>query len=316
MRISTNELHFAGVKGIKDHQQTLYKLQEELSSGRKVLTPGDDPVAMDRIMRIQKSLDTMDQYETNGDFATNRLTLSDRTLNDVTDVMQRTRELIIQGKSGTYTAENRALMAAEVRGLIDHMNALVNTQDFNGEYIYAGHDVMTTPFSLTKDADGYPTGANYNGASSGARYVQIAYDGDGQVTEDDPARIKIGDNGNEVFEIDAAGGGTLNILQVMINVENELRNGNPPTDEQLTDVDSVIGQISEVQTDIGTRITRVEAVRDINESVRISLKENLSDMRDVDFVEGITQFQLQSTALQTAQQVYSKLNNLSLFNYL
>lgn len=144
MRISTPQINYNGIEGFRKHTEELYKIQEKLSSAQRVNRPGDDPVAATRIYTIDKSIKQLDQWNVNGAYAQTKLELEDTTLTNFTDVMQRVRELTIYGMNDTQSTNGRQAIAAEMRGLLENLKALANTQDSNGEYIFAG-DKSTTP---------------------------------------------------------------------------------------------------------------------------------------------------------------------------
>lgn len=144
MRISTPQINYNGMEGFRKHTEDLYKIQEKLSSTKRVNTPGDDPVAAARIYTLDKSIKQLDQWNVNGAYAQSKLELEDATLTDFTDVMQRVRELTIYGMNDTQNTSGRKAIAAEMRGLLENLKALANTQDSNGEYIFAG-DKSTEP---------------------------------------------------------------------------------------------------------------------------------------------------------------------------
>lgn len=144
MRISTPQINYNGMEGFRKHTEELYKIQEKLSSVQRVNRPGDDPVAATRIYTIDKSIKQLDQLNANGMFAQGKLELEDTTLTNFTDVMQRVRELTVYGMNDTQSTNGRQAIAAEMRGLLENLKSLANTQDSNGEYIFAG-DKSTTP---------------------------------------------------------------------------------------------------------------------------------------------------------------------------
>ncbi len=144
MRISTPQINFNGIEGFRKHTEDLYNIKEKLSSGKRVNTPGDDPVAAARIYTLDKSIKQLDQWNVNGAYAQTKLQLEDTTLTNFTDVMQRIRELTIYGMNDTQNTNGRQAIAAEMRGLLENLKSLANTQDSNGEYIFAG-DKSTTP---------------------------------------------------------------------------------------------------------------------------------------------------------------------------
>lgn len=144
MRISTPQINFNGIEGFRKHTEDLYNIQEKLSSAKRVNTPGDDPVAAARIYTLDKSIKQLDQWNVNGAYAQTKLEVEDTALTNFTDVMQRIRELTIYGMNDTQNTNGRQAIAAEMRGLLENLKSLANTQDSNGEYIFSG-DKSTTP---------------------------------------------------------------------------------------------------------------------------------------------------------------------------
>jgi len=144
MRISTPQINFNGIQGFRKHTEDLYNIQEKLSSGQRVNKPGDDPVAAARIYTLDKSIKQLDQWNVNGAYAQTKLEVEDTALTNFTDVMQRIRELTIYGMNDTQNTNGRQAIAAEMRGLLENLKSLANTQDSNGEYIFSG-DKSTTP---------------------------------------------------------------------------------------------------------------------------------------------------------------------------
>ncbi len=165
MRISTPQINFNGIEGIRKHTEDLYKIEEKLSSGKRVNTPGDDPVAAARIYTLDKSIKQLDQWNVNGAYAQQKLELEDVTLTSFTDVMQRVRELTIYGMNDTQSTNGRQAIAAEMRGLNENLKSLANTQDSNGEYIFAGDKSTTPPYQAV-------TAANVTQLSTGLKTPQ------------------------------------------------------------------------------------------------------------------------------------------------
>ena len=173
-------------------QAALDRTQRQISSGRRILTPSDDPIAASRSLELRESLSRLDQFDRNGTIVANRLGQEESALNSVNNVLQRVRELALQANNATQSDETRSLIAVEMREHLDNLVQLANSQDGNGGYLFAGNLEDTQPVSRM--------GATftYNG-DQGQRLIQI---GEGrQVADSDPGssvffRIR---NGNGVF---------------------------------------------------------------------------------------------------------------------
>ena len=146
MRVSTLQTFHIGLNNILDNQTAVNKTQQQVSTGRRVLTPADDPVASTKILQLQQDLAQREQYDRNITAAENRLKLEESSLASVTSSLTRLQELTVKAGGGSLTISDRQAIAAEVgeiqKGLVD----LFNTRDPNGEYIFAGFKGQNPPF--------------------------------------------------------------------------------------------------------------------------------------------------------------------------
>ncbi len=208
MRVSTRQFQQIAINGILDRQRVLSKTQQQMASGKRVLTPADDPVAATRIHSFKESISVLQQYQANAAQVKNRLNLEEGVIKGVVDTIQRVRELAVAGANGSLSDAGRQSIAKEVYTRLEALLGLANTMDANGEYLFAGNRGSTAPFS--KSGAGYL----YNG-DDGQRSLQIGPDF--RVANSDPGsdvfmRIR---NGNRVFATgyDPANSGTASIGQ-------------------------------------------------------------------------------------------------------
>lgn len=331
MRISTNQFHSQGVNSIQNHQEDILKTQLQLSTGKRVNAPGDDPVALAQINALNRTMDTIDQYAKNGDYAKSQLVLEETALSDTVSSLQRARELAIQMMNDTYTADNRKQTGAEVGQIIEQVRNMMNFSNSEGEKIFAGSNVNVTEAYLSDPGNpGYYTyvgnpnaGAAYDElANYGSRFVQIGFDDNNYLNPDDlgdSSRVRITDNGSKVFKVDGASlpaGVDPNILNVLVEFKAQLDAGNPPTGAVVDDMDSAIDNLSQVLAEVGGRQNRIESQFDAGETFKLALEERRMNLEEMDIVQGITDLTKQQNALQMAQQVFTRVNDMSLFNYL
>jgi flagellar hook-associated protein 3 FlgL len=192
MRVSTTQIFRNGISAIQNNQLDLTRTQLQLASGKRMLSPADDPTGAVQALQFRSGVEKTHQYQRNSDMLEHRLQLSEGTLAAVVEGLQRVRELALAGNNGTQSNETRRYMAGEIRHILDELLQLANTRDANGEYIYAGHSSLTQAFSL--GAGGV---VSYNG-DDGQRQLQIS-----------PVRqVAIGDSGQRVFMDIPDGNGT------------------------------------------------------------------------------------------------------------
>jgi flagellar hook-associated protein 3 FlgL len=182
-------------------QATLSRTQNQVATGRRVQTPADDPVAAVHIMELQRSLQETEQFGRNADMATNRLTLEEQALADVTGLLQRVHEQVLQANNSTIDAVGRRMIATEIRARLDELMGIANRRDAGGEYLFSGYATLTQPFAQTGST------VSYFG-DQGTRQLQI---GPSQRIADSNSGFEVFmkvKEGNGVFVTDAAGGNT------------------------------------------------------------------------------------------------------------
>lgn len=147
MRISTSQIYNIATLGMGQAQSAVTKTQEQMATGKRVLSPADDPVAATTILKLNQELARTEQYKKNIDVADNSLSLEDSTLQTVVDLMQRMRELAVKaGNTAVLTSADYKSLAAEVDTRINELMNLQNTRNASGQYIFAGYQGDTQPF--------------------------------------------------------------------------------------------------------------------------------------------------------------------------
>lgn len=147
MRISTNQMQQTALNSMLDQQTRLSKTQNQVSIGKRVLTPADDPIASASILDLRQSIDVTDQQKLAGDAAKSRLGIEDATLTSVGDILQRVRELAVQAGNSSLSNDDRRFLAAEVKQSLDAVLSLANTTDSNGDYLFSGYQSKVKPFA-------------------------------------------------------------------------------------------------------------------------------------------------------------------------
>ena len=341
MRISTNLFHSQGLQSIQKHQQDVLEIQLQLSTGKRINAPGDDPVALNQIHSLNRTMTTIDQYAKNGEFAKAQLNLEELAVDDSVNSLQRARELTIQMLNGSYSDEDRRAAGEEIGQIILQVQNMMNYRTSEGELLFAGSSVFAEK-AFVEDVNNpgyyaYIGSSNAAGqfesdgltpvedplANYGSRFVQIGFDDDNKLSPDDkgdPSRVRITDNGQRVFGITTTtaftGTPDENILNVLVELKNALSNGLEPPTGIADDLKAGIDQLSVVRAEIGGRLNRIESQFDAGESFKLSLEERRMGLEDMDIVEGVTELTKSQNSLQMAQQVFARVQDMSLFNYL
>ncbi len=184
MRMSTSTIFDLGVTSIQQQTSAMVKSQQQLSTGRRILTPEDDPVASARVLEVSQAKSLNQQYGVNANSATSALGLVDNVLDSVTNLLLDVRTNTLS--ADVPSIDNSALsgIAASLRGRYQELLGLANSTDGNGQYMFSGYKGSTQPFSQIA-----PGNVTYNG-DQGQRLIQIS-----------PSRqVAVSDAGLDIFQ--------------------------------------------------------------------------------------------------------------------
>lgn len=147
MRISTQALHQQGVAALLDRQAALARTQQQLTTGSKLIRAADDPSGAELAQRLDHAVASLGHLERGANLLTSRLSMQDAALSDSGDYLTRAREIAVQANTATVSAQDRALLAVEVRHIRKEMLNIANRQDGNGRYLFAGTRDGVVPFN-------------------------------------------------------------------------------------------------------------------------------------------------------------------------
>jgi len=220
MRVSTIGSFQRGLSMIQQLQSAMDRTQRQVSSGRRILTPSDDPVASSRALGYKEVISRLGQFERNANNAQSRLSFEESALKSVGDVMQRVRELALQANNATQSNESRGLIAVEIGQQLDSLLQLANQQDGNGRYLFSGN--MDGTAAVSKNANTY----SYNG-DQGQRLIQIG----------ESRQIPDGDSGYDVFFQVRNGNGIFSTSPAPGNIGNGVLGAGSVLDQSQYDQD-------------------------------------------------------------------------------
>lgn len=201
MRISTQMIHDGGLNAIQRQQSELFKLQQQIGSGRRILTPSDDPVASSRAVVVSQAQATAQQHARNTGAAKDYLSAIESAVAELGAIVVGAKTLAIAGGNPTQSDADRATLAQDLRGKFQQLMAQANTQDGSGSYLFSGYAETTQPFSGSLGA------VVYNG-DAGEREVQVSDSRKMPVTLNGASLFQSIKNGNGVFATSAAASNT------------------------------------------------------------------------------------------------------------
>lgn len=184
MRVSTSQIYSIANIGMRDAQVAVDKTSQQISTGKRVLSPADDPVAATAILMLNQDLARTTQFGKNIDTANNNLALEDTTLQSVIGLVQRLKELSVSaGNTAVLTPADYKAISAEVDSRLGELFNLQNTRNASGQYIFAGFQSEAKPF-VNNGGGNY----SYQG-DEGQLYVQAST----------TVTVAVSDSGKKVF---------------------------------------------------------------------------------------------------------------------
>ncbi|WP_295623820.1 flagellar hook-associated protein FlgL [uncultured Nitrosomonas sp.] len=200
MRVSTNTIYETGTNLMLQNQSTLVKTQQQLSTGKRILTPSDDPIAAAQALNIAQAASLNKQFSVNRASASSSLGLEENVLKELTSILQSVHSSTVYAGNSSLNDADKKILATELRGKFDSLVGLANTTDENGQFLFSGYQANTKPF--------VKTGLN----------VQYAGDQGQRMNQVGPARqLAVNDSGTDVFERIKNGNGVFSTAADSLN---------------------------------------------------------------------------------------------------
>ncbi|WP_351088367.1 flagellar hook-associated protein FlgL [Shewanella sp. S1-49-MNA-CIBAN-0167] len=152
MRISTGQMFQQNTNSILEKQSATNTIMAQISSGKRVNTAGDDPVAAIGIDNLKQKNILVEQYEKNIDYATNHLAISESKIGSAETLISSMREQLLRGANGSLSSVERQMIADEMSSSLEELQSIANSQDESGNYMFAGNKTNSEPFAF--DANG------------------------------------------------------------------------------------------------------------------------------------------------------------------
>ena len=301
MRISTNSIYQSGVTRIGNIQSEQAKLQEQISTGRRISSPSDDPVAAARALEISSAQSANTKFADTRQTAQLKLNTLESNLTSVTNLLVSTQSTLVGAGNATLSDTERGFIASELKGSLDALIGLANTQDASGNYLYAGFKSSTTPFVANA------AGATYAGDSN-QQLLQV--DSQRQMAVNATGDNVFQGNGNDVFA-------TLSKLVTLLNtpITNAATQAayNTGISTAITSLKGSVDNVLNVRADIGAKLNEIDNLDTAGSDRALQYSKSLSDLQDTDYASALSDFAKQQTIMEAAQKSFVELSSLSLF---
>jgi flagellar hook-associated protein 3 FlgL len=296
-RITSSMIHRGVLADLNDVASKIATTQRKMATGKELTRPSDDPYAVGRALGLRTEVEGLAQYRRNASEAQSWTASSDTALGTLTDILQRSHELLVRGATGTAAPKDRAVIADEIDRLVDSAKQEANT-DQGGRSLFAGTATNVKPYDLVTDA--------YHGDS-----------GDVVRTIGPGVSVIVNVRASDILG-DGTDGKMINTLR---DIAAHLRGGTA-TDQtalsgsDLTAIDRTLDTLSGARAQIGAVANRLSAADDRLAEVEENSRNMLSKTEDADMAATLIDYSMQQSVYQSALRAGAGIVQASLLDFL
>ncbi len=300
-RITTLMTQQSVLSNINAVQDQLATTQQELSTGRSINQPSDNPYGASLAISLNQDLSSLSSYAGNVTDGTAWTTAATTSLTNIQSMLQRAQELVVESANGTLSSADLAASAAEINQLTDAIKQEANTQ-YDGQYIFAGTATGTAPYSSA-------TGDVYQG-NSGAITRQIGPSSTLQVNADISSLLGSGQGANDG-----------KLLDTLRTIAADMTSGSSASiadlsNNQLTNLSNSLNALDQLQAGVGAASDRLTLASTRITNLQTSDTAALSNTEDANMAQAMTTYSNEQAAFTAALRAGANIVQSSLMNFL
>ena len=286
------------LRNLSKSYESMATYQEQLSTGKKISRPSDDPVVAMNGINYRTELNQIEQFQRNIGEVYNWMDNSDAALDKANQSLQRVRELTVQASNGTNSVQERESIAKEIDQIKDHIEDIANTK-VNNKYLFNGTNTTTKPVDLE------------NGKlSENSQAVNI------EVSKG--IQLKANVNSVKVFGSENVDGDGSQLFDTLSSLAADLKAGSDGEDlgKYIQSIDDHANRIVDERADLGARMNRRDLVEDRLGTQEVIANRVLSDNEDAEMEKVITDLKTQESVHRAAMGVGARVIQPTLMDFL
>ncbi|RUT42983.1 flagellar hook-associated protein 3 [Paenibacillus anaericanus] len=294
MRVTGSMQNIQLLRNLRNINTDMKTGQQQLATGQRISKPSDDPVGVGYQMRYDTDLARSDEFLNNAQTGSEILKTMDSLMQQASDVLKRARTLTLQARNGTFDAQQRQVIASEVKQLKEQMVTIGNST-YNGRYLFNGQKTDQPPYTVN--------GAAMEVTDSGLFYLNVS-----------PAvNVPVSITGEIVF----GKSNTDNVFKVLDDLAIALDSNNlTAISDSLTKIDDSVDRITISWAEIGARMNRFDLMENRILDEQVNIKDQRSHVADVSTPEAITDLKMKETILQAALSTGARIMQTSLIDFI
>lgn len=330
MRVTNRMLSNNYMRDMNRNLSSLQKINSQLSSGKEISRPSDNPFKVARSMQLNSNINTNNQYNENIKDTINHLQTTDEALAQATEVVQRIRELMVSAGNSAYGSDEKKAITDELNEKYSELTQILNT-NFDGKYIFGGTKTSSKPLDIAEDPR---TGnkimyyVDKNGdeidANSDDYYMtnqMNMLNGRLMVEVSQGVTMEYNVAATDILNFTSDNGKKINVMDLLKDITDNLKSEdttdqNKVINENLEDIDSVISNLLRLRSEVGAKQNRMESAKSKNEDETYNMKDILSQTEDIDFTQKVMEYEIMYTVYTASLQVSSKVLTKTLMDFL
>nr|WP_113866716.1 flagellar hook-associated protein FlgL [Brenneria salicis]NMN91165.1 flagellar hook-associated protein 3 FlgL [Brenneria salicis ATCC 15712 = DSM 30166]RBP62307.1 flagellar hook-associated protein 3 FlgL [Brenneria salicis ATCC 15712 = DSM 30166]RLM30551.1 flagellar hook-filament junction protein FlgL [Brenneria salicis ATCC 15712 = DSM 30166] len=314
MRLSTSMIYQQNMQGVLNGQVNWQKTGEQLSSGKRVVNPSDDPIAAAQVVMLSQAQSENSQYTLARTFAAQSMSLEESILSKVADTVIVASTQVISG-GGVKSDDDRQSVATELRGIKAQLLNMANSTDGNGKFIFAGYATDSAPY--VEGADGVEYVGGYQPISQqvdSSRSMTVSHIGTSvfNASTGDAQKEADGSIQSDLFE-------TLDIA--IAALKTPLSGADDATKADVAaalekanrGLTNSLNNVSSVRAELGVQLNEIDNLDAIGADRNVTNKQALSQLQDTDWYDAISSYTMQQASLQASYTTFQNMQSMSLF---
>lgn len=330
MRVTNTMMTNSFLRDIRGNLTTLSKLNSQLSSGKQFNRASESPIKAARSIQLRADINANEQYNANIKDTINYLDTTDTALDQVNNVFQRIRELMVSSGNASYGSDEKNAIRDEINEKISEVAQILNTS-FDGKYVFGGTKSSSKPLKVMEDP---ATGSNVihlNGKNGETLNLnsqdysiqnQIGMIGANLSVEiSKGVTVDYNVSAMDVLMYKDESGKDVNVMNLFKDISSNLVSDDPikqqmVVEENLAAMDTVITNLSTTRSKVGALQNRMDSALEQNQAENINMTEILSGNEDIDFAEKTMEVAMAQTIYMAALQTSAKVIQPTLMDYL
>lgn len=295
--------------------RNMQTIQSQLSSGKEISRPSDDPYKASRTMQLYTEIDANKQFNENIKDVSNWLDTTDTALDQTGKLFSRVRDLLVSAGNASYGTDEKKAVQDEIKQKVFELSQILNT-NFDGAYIFGGTKSTSKPVMV--DSSGTIQYADKTGAlASATDKSQIGSALNVEVSQG--VLINYNKTAVDILEYKDKTGASQTVASTLNSIITNLGPSgdiSQVTGNGLTQVDAIIQNVLQKRSEVGAMTNRMESAQSKNEDENLNMTDILSKTEDIDFTEKMMQYSTMQTIYMAALQTSAKILPATILDYL